>query len=257
MGDASSLIAYRQWNQLIFYAIWFSRLAIICKNKAFRSLEAYNQIWFITTKDGTINYSHCLGCKAGLAESCSLIANVLFYFEAWTKVNGRLSCKQIRCPMILPSSANKVEYSRVRHINFKSAKKMKADVDETIENLSEGLQVSDNSKVFTESPVKKPEVPAPTQAEMENFYFDLRNEKQGPVLLSLVPTADSTSKEMSITFFSWFIKYLFFELDFFPWLPFTFSCNTFQLTTSGSLVSLGGNFKIGLKLFDRTTFLIT
>ena len=76
--------------------------------------------------------------------------------------------------MILPSSANKVEYSRVRQINFKSAKKMKADVDETIENLSEGLQVSDNSKVFTESPVKKPEVPAPTQAEMENFYFDLR-----------------------------------------------------------------------------------
>ena len=173
MGDASSLIAYHQWNQLICYAIWFSRLAIICKNKAFRSLEAYNQIWFITTKDGTINYSHCLGCEAGPAESCSLIANVLFYFEAWTKVNGRLSCTQIRCPMILPSSANKVEYSRVRDINFKSAKKLKADVDETIENLSEGLQVSDNSEVFTESPVQKPEVPAPTQAEMENFYFDL------------------------------------------------------------------------------------
>ena len=172
MGDASSLIAYRQWNQLICYAIWFSRLAIICKNKAFRSLEAYNQIWFITTKDGTINYSHCLGCKAGLAESCSLIANVLFYFEAWAKVYGRLSCTQIRCPMILPSSANKVEYSRVRDINFKSAKKLKADVDETIENLSEGLQVSDNSEVVTESPVQKPEVPAPTQAEMENFYFD-------------------------------------------------------------------------------------
>ena len=53
--------------------------------------------------------------------------------------------------MILPSSANKMEYSRVRDINFKSAKKMKADVDETIENLSEGLQVSDNSEFFTES----------------------------------------------------------------------------------------------------------
>ena len=55
--------------------------------------------------------------------------------------------------MILPSFTNKVEYSRVRDINFKSAKKMKADVDETIENLSEGLQVSDNSEFFTESPV--------------------------------------------------------------------------------------------------------
>ena len=35
------------------------------------------------------------------------------------------------------------------------------------------------------------------------------------------------------------------------------SCNTFQLATSGSLVSLGSNFKIGLKLFDRTTFVMT
>ena len=59
------------------------------KNKAFRSLEVYNQIWFI-------NCSHCLGCKAGLAESCLLIANALFYFEAWTKVNGRISCSQIK-----------------------------------------------------------------------------------------------------------------------------------------------------------------
>ena len=102
--------------------------------------------------------------------------------------------------MIRPSSANKAEYSRVRDINFESAKKMKADLDETIEDLSEGLQVSENSEVFTESPVYKPEVPAPTQAEMENFYFDLSKCKTKPALLSLVPTADSTSKKMSITF---------------------------------------------------------
>ena len=110
-----------------------------------------------------------LGCGAGLAESCSLIASVLFYLEAWTKVNVKLSCTQIKCPLILPSSANKVEYSRVRDINFKSAKKMKADLDETIENLNEGLQVSENSEVFSGSCVQKPEVPAPTQVEMESL----------------------------------------------------------------------------------------
>ena len=93
-----------------------------------------------------------------------------------------------------------MEYSRVRDINFKSAKKMKADLDETIENLNEGLQVSENSEVFSESRVQKPEVPALTQAEMEIIYIDLSKCKTKPVLLSLVPTADSTSKEMSITF---------------------------------------------------------
>ena len=69
---------------------------------------------------------------------------------------------------------------------------MKADLDETMENLNEGLQVSENSVVFSGSRVQKPEVPAPTQAEMENFYFDLNKSKTKPVLLSLVPPADST-----------------------------------------------------------------
>ena len=77
---------------------------------------------------------------------------------------------------------------------------MKADLDETIENLNEGLKVSENSEVFSESRVQKPEVPAPTQVEMENFYFDLSKCKTKPVLLSLVPTTDSKSKEISITF---------------------------------------------------------
>lgn len=83
--------------------------------KAFRSLEAFNQmvlgfissvqgcmiankfvvvanvrhwqrmndalipIWIITDKNGIINSAHCLGCNAGLAESCSHVATLLFY----------------------------------------------------------------------------------------------------------------------------------------------------------------------------------
>ena len=93
--------------------------------KAFRSLQAYNQmvsgfissvqghivkdncvvlakvrhsqgmndslipVWIITEKQGTIISAHCCGCKAGLGESCSHVASVLFYLEAWTKINGK------------------------------------------------------------------------------------------------------------------------------------------------------------------------
>ena len=191
--------------------------------KAFRSLEAYNQmvsgfvynvqghmvaskfvvlakvrhsqrmnealipIWIITEKDGTINCTHCLGCKAGLAESCSHIASVLFYLEAWTKVNGRLACTQMKCSWILPSFASEVEYARVRDINFKSAKKLKVDLDEMIENLSEELELSGISKRQNESAVPKPEVPAPSQAEVEEFYSKLSKCNSKPVVLSLVP----------------------------------------------------------------------
>jgi len=43
-------------------------------------------ICIITETEGTTLSTHCRGCKAGLAESCSHIASVLFYLEAWTKI---------------------------------------------------------------------------------------------------------------------------------------------------------------------------
>lgn len=95
--------------------------------KAFKSLEAFNQmvsgfvtsvvgnviagkyvvrarvwhsqhindplvnIWVISENDGTILSAHCLGCKAGLAESCSHIASVLFMLEATTRIHGKVA----------------------------------------------------------------------------------------------------------------------------------------------------------------------
>ena len=175
------------------------------RKKAFRSLEAYNQIWIITNqiwiiteRNRTINCADCLGCNAGLTESCLLIASVLFYLEAWTKVDRKLSCMQLKCPLVLPSSANKVEYSRVRDINFKSAKKMKADLDETIENLNWGtLGFWELRSLLWKLRSKTGGASADASG---NRKFDLSKCKTKPVLLSLVPPADSTSKEMSITF---------------------------------------------------------
>ena len=152
-----------------------------------RMNEALIPIWIITEKDGTINCAHCLGCKAGLAESCSHIASVLFYLETWTKVNGRLACTQMKCSWTLPSFASEVEYARVREINFKSAKKLKGDLDETIKNLYEKLELSGISKRQNESAVLKPEVPAPSRVEVEEFYSKLSKCNSKPVVLSLVP----------------------------------------------------------------------
>ena len=49
-------------------------------------------VWIITEKQGTIISAHWCGCKAGLRESCSHVASVLFYLEAWTKITGKMSC---------------------------------------------------------------------------------------------------------------------------------------------------------------------
>ena len=37
------------------------------------------QLWVIAESNGSIFSAHCVGCKAGLAESCSHVASVLFY----------------------------------------------------------------------------------------------------------------------------------------------------------------------------------
>ena len=72
--------------------------------------------------------------------------------------------------------------------NRQLLRKMKADFDEMIENPDEGLQVSENYlEVFTEGPATKPEVPVPTQAEMEKFYFTTAVEQFLIYILPLYP----------------------------------------------------------------------
>ena len=102
-------------------------------------------VWIITEKQGTIISARCCGCKTGLGESCSHVACVLFYLEAQTKINGKQSCTQVKCSCILPSFEKHVEYTRVRNINFTSAKKMKADLDATLDGLLETSEVTNSA----------------------------------------------------------------------------------------------------------------
>lgn len=158
--------------------------------KAFKSLEAYNQmvsgfvasvqgkeiagkivvvakvrhsqrmndplvnIWIIVEKDGTIISAHCLGCKAGLAESCSHVASVMFYIEAVTRIQGKLACTQAKCTWILPTYVNEVPYAKVRDIDFSSAKKLKSALEQKIEtshqNTGEGSLYHDSVVIEVE-----------------------------------------------------------------------------------------------------------
>ena len=118
-------------TDLLFYLVLETSYYTKQQFKAFRSLQAYNQmvsgfiasvqghiikdnfvvlakvrhsqrmndslipVWIITEKQGTVISAHCCGCKAGLGESCSHVASVLFYLEAWTKIHGELSCAKL------------------------------------------------------------------------------------------------------------------------------------------------------------------
>jgi len=94
-------------------------------------------IWVISENDGTILSAHCLGCKAGLAESCSYIASVLFYLEATTRIHGKLACIQVKCSWSLLTYVNQVPDTRAKDIDFSSANKLKEKFNQEIEDLQQ------------------------------------------------------------------------------------------------------------------------
>ena len=98
-------------------------------------------IWVIAVKDATVNSAHCLGCKAGMAESCSHVASVLFYIEAWTRIFAKLSCTQVKCTWLLPRYVKEVPCARVRDIDVLTARKLKTDLDAKIDRIGERREV--------------------------------------------------------------------------------------------------------------------
>jgi len=197
--------------------------------KAFKSLEAFNQmvsgfvtsvvgkvitgkyvvrahvqhsqgmndplvnIWVISESDGTILSAHCLGCKVGLAESCSHITSVLFYLEATTRIHGKLACMQVKCSWILPTYVNEVPYARAKDIDFSSAKKLKEKLNQKIEDLQQ-LHASNHTAVSssgtalagTSAPQRMQRTSLPSKEEMDQLYAKLNQCKIKAVTLNLI-----------------------------------------------------------------------
>ena len=90
----------------------------------------------ITERNGTVLFAHCVGCMAGQGECGLDILSVLFYIEAWNRINEKLTCTQVKCNWLSPTAVKEVPYAPIADIDFRSAKKLKRNLDETINNLT-------------------------------------------------------------------------------------------------------------------------
>ena len=142
-------------------------------------------IWIIANREGTVLSAHCLVCKAGQAECCSHVGCVLFYIEAWNRIHGKLACTQVKCTWLLPTYVNEVPYSEVQEINFKSARKLKADLDEKIDDLCASF-AGQTVKTTAQKTVST-QVPTPTKEEMNALFTNVNKSSKKSVILSLVP----------------------------------------------------------------------
>ncbi|KAI8519156.1 hypothetical protein Bbelb_024130 [Branchiostoma belcheri] len=141
-------------------------------------------VWIITTKGGTILSAHCRDCVAGQGECCSHVASILFYVEIYHRVKGQTAPTDLPCSW-LPTVPSSAPYARIRDIDFRSAKKLKANLDSmrpvpvvnTEPDQPQGEDFPDIS---------------PNDAELEALYQNLDKVKYRPVVLSLVnPYSDS------------------------------------------------------------------
>ena len=82
-------------------------------------------LWIITKHNGTVLFTQSVGCMAGQGECCSHIASVLFYIEAWNRINEKLTCTEAKCNWLLPTAVKEVPYAPIADIDFCSAKKLK------------------------------------------------------------------------------------------------------------------------------------
>ena len=143
-------------------------------------------IWIITETDGTILSAHCLGCKAGLGETCTHVASVMFYIEAWTRIHGKLACTSVKCTWLLPTYVSEVNYAPVQDIDFSSARKLKENLDGKIDALTPNCNADlngDRSALFDRD--DEVEKCRPTTEELSTFYAKLNQCSVKPVALSL------------------------------------------------------------------------
>ena len=76
--------------------------------------------WVVVEENGEICCAHC-NCMAGLGETCTYIAAVLFYVEAIVRIQGTRTCTQSQCAWAIPSYVKSIDYQPIKNIDFTSA----------------------------------------------------------------------------------------------------------------------------------------
>ena len=150
----------------------------VCRESSCSAFERMNDplvnIWVISENDGTILSAHCFECKAALAESYSHI--VLFYSEATTRIYG----KQVKCSWILSTYVNEVPYARAKEIDFSSAKKLKEELDQKIEDVQQpqvpnhtAASSSGTTSTGASAPQRMQRASPPSKEETDQLYAKL------------------------------------------------------------------------------------
>ncbi len=152
--------------------------------------------WIVCESSGKVLSGHC-NCMAGLGESCSHVASLLWAVEAGVKLRDSMTVTQKKADWVLPPSVKDVPYSPVMGIKFKgnstSLKGWKAF--RTPSPVVEQGHSRSPSPATSRSPSPSPsakKVKGPTTEEVNGLYSRLSKCKSKPSILSLIPNYSSS-----------------------------------------------------------------
>ncbi len=149
--------------------------------------------WVIAEQDGKIVASNC-DCMAGLGESCSHVAALLWAIEAGVRIRDSMTVTDRKAYWVMPTAVKDVPYSRVKDIEFvgrkRSLNEMKALTFPTPALIATSSQRQSKSPTPTPSR-RQSKSPTPAfenaiEEDMDNFFSMLNECGSKPVILSLI-----------------------------------------------------------------------
>ena len=74
-----------------------------------RMNETSLSCWVVLEENGEICCAHC-NCVAGLGETCTHVAAMLFHLEAVVRMKDTRTCTQSQCAWVISSYVKSVDY---------------------------------------------------------------------------------------------------------------------------------------------------
>ena len=123
--------------------------------------------------------AHC-NSMAGLGETCTHFAAVLFYLEAVACLQGVKTVTETECSWIIPSYLKSAQYLPIKNIDFTSSRGIKRKLDGAINNSEfSGLSMEETATHTAVSQVKS------TSEELDLFFKDISKQGTSSAVLSL------------------------------------------------------------------------
>ena len=133
---------------------------------------------------------------SGLGEVCTHIAAVLFFLEASTRLQDKVTCTQEQCQWIIPSYQKEIPYAPVKDLDFTSAKGKKQKIDSGLN------QVMTSSATNSQRRKSVADVCPPSGTEIDQFYKALSGCGTKPAVLSVtLPFAYDFQPKTTLTNF--------------------------------------------------------